>query len=69
MTTPCGVSAGKSKDFLVVEAHATKDTAEMVVAFRAVWQTSIGCAIAHIMVLAAWSPLDVRPTQFLDGAD
>ena len=42
--------ARERDDFLVVETHAVEDAAEVIVAFCAVGETTVGSAVAHVAV-------------------
>lgn len=64
-----GVSTAQGDDLLVVEAHSAEDIAQMLVALRSVWETSIRCAECNIPILSAWSVWHDWALHFLDCAD
>lgn len=63
------VSAAKSDHFAVIEAHATEDGADVVLALGSIGETSIGSTGGNVTVLATGSPGNGRSLHFLDGAD
>lgn len=64
-----GVGAGQSDDFLVIEAHASEDVAEMLAALGGVGEASVGGAGCDVFVGAAGAVGDGWALHLLDGGD
>lgn len=69
MAAAQSVGTGEGDDFLVVEAHATKDVAQMVAALSGVGQTAIRRAERDIAIVAAWSEGNDGALHLLNGGD
>lgn len=69
MAAAQGVGAGEGDDFLVVEAHAPEDGAQVRVALGRVGEASVGGAGGEFFVGAAGAVGDGWALHFLDGGD
>ena len=63
-----GVSTAKCNHLTVVEAHATKDVADVTRALGGIRQTAVGGACGNLLVLTTGSPGDGGTAELLDGA-
>ena len=62
------VGTRQSDNFLVVEAHAAEDTAQVLLVFGTVRETTVRSAESDVTVSSAWAPWDSWALHFLNGA-
>lgn len=64
-----GVGTAQGDDFSVIETHASKNGAQVLLLFGTIGKSAIGSAHGDVAILAARAPGDGGTLHFLDGAD
>lgn len=69
MAAADGVGTKEGDNLTVVEAHAVKDLANVLLLLAGVWETTVGGTGGNVLVSTAGTPWDDWASNLLNGAD